>query len=118
MEVAPSIVQEDVPVNSTELVRLCREKLGWSKATTYTVIKRLSMRGVVKNENAVVTSPVSYTHLDVYKRQVLWLLAPLMFTTAPIPQLSCSYLGSYRLFAVYPTACSYRIIYPFPAIPF
>lgn len=59
MEVAPSIVQEDVPVNSTELVRLCREKLGWSKATTYTVIKRLSMRGVVKNENAVVTSLVT-----------------------------------------------------------
>lgn len=46
-------------MNSTELVRLCREKLGWSKATTYTVIKRLSMRGVVKNENAVVTSLVT-----------------------------------------------------------
>ncbi|MGN1442698.1 MAG: BlaI/MecI/CopY family transcriptional regulator, partial [Acutalibacteraceae bacterium] len=38
---------------------LCKEKLGWSKTTTYTVIKRLSDRGVVKNENAVVTSLVS-----------------------------------------------------------
>lgn len=47
------------PVNSTELVKLCRENLGWSKATTYTVIRRLSERGVVKNENAVVTSLVS-----------------------------------------------------------
>ena len=46
-------------VNSTRLVELCREKLGWSKATTYTVIKRLSQRGVVKNENTVVTSLVS-----------------------------------------------------------
>ena len=47
------------PVKSTELVKLCREKLGWSKATTYTVIKRLSERGVVKSEDAVVTSLVS-----------------------------------------------------------
>ena len=35
------------------------KRQGWSKATTYTVIKRLSMRGVVKNENAVVTSLVT-----------------------------------------------------------
>ena len=42
-----------------ELAKLCKEQLGWSKTTTYTVIKRLSERGVVKNENAVVTSLVS-----------------------------------------------------------
>ena len=47
------------PVKSTELVKLCKEKLGWSKATTYTVIKRLTERGVVKSEDAVVTSLVS-----------------------------------------------------------
>ena len=53
------ILWEHEPVNSTELVRLCKEKLGWSKATTYTVIRRLAERGVVKSENAVVTSLVS-----------------------------------------------------------
>ena len=53
------ILWEREPVKSTELVKLCREKLGWSKATTYTVIKRLSERGVVKSEDAVVTSLVS-----------------------------------------------------------
>jgi predicted transcriptional regulator len=53
------ILWDHEPVNSTELVRLCREKLGWSKATTYTVIRRLAERGVLKNENAVVTSLVS-----------------------------------------------------------
>ena len=53
------ILWENEPVKSTELVKLCREKLGWSKATTYTVIKRLSERGVVKSENAVVTSLIS-----------------------------------------------------------
>ena len=53
------ILWEREPVSSTELVRLCREKLGWKKSTTYTVIKRLSERGVVRLENAVVTSLVS-----------------------------------------------------------
>ena len=53
------ILWENEPVNSTKLVTLCKEQLGWSKATTYTVIRRLAERGVLKNENAIVTSLVS-----------------------------------------------------------
>ena len=53
------ILWENEPVNSTRLVELCRERLGWSKATTYTVIRRLAERGVVKNENATVTALIS-----------------------------------------------------------
>lgn len=52
------ILWQNEPINSTRLVALCKEQLGWSKATTYTVIKRLSERGVLKNENAVVSSLV------------------------------------------------------------
>ena len=46
------------PVKSSELVRLCADELGWKKSTTYTVIKRLTERGVVHTENAVVTALV------------------------------------------------------------
>ena len=53
------ILWENEPVNSTKLVELCKAQLGWSKATTYTVIRRLSERGVVKNENATGTSLIS-----------------------------------------------------------
>ena len=53
------ILWEHEPVKSSELVALCREKLGWKPTTTYTVIKRLSERGVLKNENTIVTSLVS-----------------------------------------------------------
>lgn len=53
------ILWEHEPISSRELSELCKEKLGWSKTTTYTVIKRLSDRGVLKNENTVVTSLVS-----------------------------------------------------------
>ena len=47
------------PVRSSELAHLCAEKLGWKKSTTYTVIKRLTERGVVQTEDAVVTALVS-----------------------------------------------------------
>lgn len=53
------ILWDNEPINSTRLVHLCKEKLGWSKATTYTVIRRLSERGIVRNENTIVTSLVS-----------------------------------------------------------
>ena len=53
------ILWEHEPVKSSELVAPCREKLGWKPTTTYTVIKRLSERGVLKNENTIVTSLVS-----------------------------------------------------------
>ena len=53
------ILWEHEPVKSTRLAELCREKPNWAKATTYSVIRRLAERGVLKNENAVVTSLVS-----------------------------------------------------------
>ena len=53
------ILWEHEPIKSSELVQLCREQLGWKPTTTYTVIKRLSERGVLKNEDTIVTSLVS-----------------------------------------------------------
>lgn len=53
------ILWENEPVKSSELVKLCKEQLGWKLTTTYTVIKRLSERGILKNENTVVTSLVT-----------------------------------------------------------
>lgn len=53
------IMWEQEPVSATEMVKLCQEQLGWKRTTTYTVIKRLGERGVLKLENGIVTSLVS-----------------------------------------------------------
>ena len=53
------ILWEHEPVRSSELVKLCQARLGWKPTTTYTVIKRLSEKGVVQNQNSLVTSLVS-----------------------------------------------------------
>lgn len=53
-----TIVWEHAPIGSGELVRLCRETLGWKKSTTYTVIKKLCEKGYIASENAVVSVKV------------------------------------------------------------
>ena len=53
------ILWENEPIKSGDLVKLCKEQLGWKSTTTYTVIKRLSERGVLVNDNTVVRSLVS-----------------------------------------------------------
>ncbi len=50
------IIWESEPVNSTELVRLAGEKLGWKKATVYTVLRKLCEKGIMQNVEATVTS--------------------------------------------------------------
>lgn len=59
------ILWEHEPIKSPDLVKLCEEQLGWKKATTYTVIKRLSERGVVKSENTVVSSLVTKSEVQM-----------------------------------------------------
>jgi len=53
------IVWENQPISSGKLVELCKEKLGWKKSTTYTVLKKLSLRGLFCNEGGVVKAVVT-----------------------------------------------------------
>ncbi len=53
------VIWEHAPLSSTELVALCREELGWKKSTTYTVLKRLSQKGLFQAENGQVTVLIS-----------------------------------------------------------
>lgn len=59
------ILWEREPVTTTELVALCRERLGWKRTTTYTVIRRLGERGVLKNENGLVSALISREEAQV-----------------------------------------------------
>ena len=49
------VVWGTAPVGSGRLVELCAEALGWKKSTTYTVLKKLCERGLLKNEGSIVT---------------------------------------------------------------
>lgn len=58
------ILWENEPVGSTQLVRLCADKLGWKKSTTYTVIHKLSEKHIIANTNATVTALVTKEEVD------------------------------------------------------
>lgn len=53
------IVWEHEPLSTGELVKLCGEELKWKRTTTYTVLKKLSERGIFQMKDSVVTALVS-----------------------------------------------------------
>lgn len=61
------LIWENEPITSGELVKLCEKELGWKKSTTYTVLKKLSERGIFQNQNGTVTSRMSES--DYHTRQ-------------------------------------------------
>lgn len=65
------LVWKHEPINSTKLVKLSEERLGWKKATTYTVLRKLCERGILKNEEATVTSLVKKEQIQKYESEAL-----------------------------------------------
>ncbi len=59
------ILWDNEPISSSQLAKLCKEQLDWSRTTTYTVIKRLTERGVLKNENSVISTLVTKQEVQV-----------------------------------------------------
>ena len=53
------IIWEHEPIASGELSKIAEEKLNWKKTTSFTVIKRLSERGIIQNQKGIVTSLIS-----------------------------------------------------------
>ena len=53
------IIWENEPLSSGELVKICNERLGWKKSTTYTVLKKLCERGIFQNQDGKVSSLIS-----------------------------------------------------------
>ena len=61
------LIWEKEPVGSGDLVKLCAERFGWKKSTTYTVLKKLCDKGLFQNVDGVVSSLVSKE--DFYTRK-------------------------------------------------
>lgn len=59
------ILWKNEPISSSNLAKICKEELGWSRTTTYTVIKRLTERGVLKNEDSMISSLVTKEEVQV-----------------------------------------------------
>jgi len=45
------IIWENEPVSAKEISEIAKEKIGWSKNTTYTVVTKLVAKGLLKRED-------------------------------------------------------------------
>lgn len=87
------IVWENEPMGSGELVKLCEERLGWKKSTTYTVLKKLCEKGVLKNENTVVTALIKQEQVQRYESEQLVNRA----FGGSLPQFIAAFMGDKKL---------------------
>ncbi len=62
-----SLIWENAPLKTNQLVKLAEETLEWKRTTTYTVLKKLSDRGLFVNEDGTVK--VLITKEEFYARQ-------------------------------------------------
>lgn len=62
-----SVVWDCAPVSSGALVRLCQDRLGWKKSTTYTVLKKLAEKGFLKNENSTVSALIPREEVQIFE---------------------------------------------------
>lgn len=61
------IIWEKEPISTNELIKICEQEFGWKRTTTYTVLKRLSQKGIFQNNRGTVSSLLSKQ--DFYARQ-------------------------------------------------
>lgn len=89
------IVWEHAPVGSGRLVELCSQKLGWKKSTTYTTIKKLSDKGFIINENAIVSVVVPKEKVQIVETDYF------MERTfeGSLPHFIAAFLGSRKISA-------------------
>ena len=63
------IIWENEPLTTNRLIKICADELEWKRTTTYTVLKKLSEKGIFKTENSVVTSVISRQEFDAMQSE-------------------------------------------------
>ena len=63
------VVWESEPIASGQLVSLCLEKLGWKKPTTYTVLRKMCEKGLLKNEDTIVSAIIPKERVQAYESE-------------------------------------------------
>lgn len=61
------IIWDNAPLKTSQMVKLAEEELGWKRTTTYTVLKKLSDRGLFINDEGTVK--VCMSKEEFYARQ-------------------------------------------------
>lgn len=61
------LIWEKGEINSTDLVKACEEAFRWKKSTTYTLLKRLSNKEMVQNQEGNVSALITRQEYETGK---------------------------------------------------
>lgn len=61
-----SVIWDNEPLSSGELVKICGEKFDWKKSTTYTMLKKMCGKGFAKNDGSTVTSLIEKDRVQAF----------------------------------------------------
>ncbi|MEG0076486.1 BlaI/MecI/CopY family transcriptional regulator [Anaerorhabdus sp.] len=64
-----SLIWDNEPIQSGELVTICADVFDWKKSTTYTFLKRLQEKGAVKNDSSMVSALVKREEIQKYESE-------------------------------------------------
>ena len=65
------VIWKYAPVGSGELVKLCEAELKWKKSTTYTMLRKVTEKGLVKNEDYVISYIIPRSSVQKYESKHL-----------------------------------------------
>ena len=63
------IIWENAPLTTAQLIAICARELGWKRTTTYTVLKKLSEKGLFRTEDSMVTALVTRQEFEAKQSQ-------------------------------------------------
>lgn len=63
------IIWSNEPLTTKQLVDLCAAAFEWKRTTTYTMLKRLSEKGLFKMENRIVSAVLSKSEFDAMQSE-------------------------------------------------
>ena len=63
------IIWANAPLTTNQLTKLCAEQLEWKRTTTYTVLKKLSEKGLFQTQDSIVTVLISKQEFEGLQSQ-------------------------------------------------
>ena len=63
------VIWKHAPVESGKLVKISENELGWKKSTTYTILRKLVAKGMVRNDDTIVTVSVPRDRVQKFESE-------------------------------------------------
>ncbi len=54
------LIWRTAPITSPDRVAYAKQEIQWKKSTTYTVLKKLCDKGIIRNQNTMITVIIKY----------------------------------------------------------